>query len=328
VVRYAILVALVSACASFESEEIVLDMRVLAMVGEPPDQIVDVDLTNPPDPIELLDQLVPSRMCALVADPTEARRLQYTLTLCVLDRDERCIEDPKVVLEEGVLEDPDTTPLVDGKPPQLCSDEILPDGNLAGILLTALEDDPLMGLGGVDYGVALRVGAEGGDPALDLFAGKTLRVAPRIPAARTANTNPPETPFTAAKDAVDPQPLPMGRCVDQAAPLEVVPTQRVRLEPVEPADAREVYVVPTIDGMGQQFTESLTYQWLATAGGIDATSGGPRDGATGNPAPLFSDFRAPSAENLTGVTDISIWIVQRDERLGARWYESCIRVVP
>jgi hypothetical protein len=80
--------------------------------------------------------------------------------------------------------------------------------------------------------------------------------------------------------------------------------------------------------VGEQFTESLTYQWLASAGDIDGGSGGPRDPTTGNPAPLFSDFRAPPADELLGPTDISIWVVQRDERLGARWYETCVRVIP
>ncbi|MEO8706401.1 MAG: hypothetical protein ABI867_40600 [Kofleriaceae bacterium] len=326
-VRLAIIAVVLSACATFESEEIVLDMRVLAMVGTPPDQLVEIDLNNPPEPITLLDQLEEATMCALVADPTAEQRLHYTFTLCVLDRDERCLEDSKVLLKEAVSEDPDTAPMVDGTPPQMCV-TVPVDGNLAGVVLQALEGDVLGGLAGVDYGVALTVGAEGGDPALDLFAGKTLRVVPNIPVTRTANQNPPETPFTGAKDGVDPQPLPMGRCVDQVAPLELVPTQRVRLEPVEPEGAREVYIAPTIDGVGEQFTESLTYQWLANAGGIDGGSGGPRDPTTGNPAPLFSDFRAPPADELFGPTDISIWIVQRDERLGSRWYETCVRVIP
>jgi hypothetical protein len=25
---------------------------------------------------------------------------------------------------------------------------------------------------------------------------------------------------------------------------------------------------------------------------------------------------------------VSLWIIQRDERLGVHWYESCIRVTP
>ena len=38
-----------------------------------------------------------------------------------------------------------------------------------------------------------------------------------------------------------------------------------------------------------------------------------------------------SAEDLadpTQPTDVALWVVQRDERLGAHWYESCVRVVP
>lgn len=311
-------------CASFESEQIVIDMRVLAMAATVPDQLVVVDLENPPQPLDLLEQLVPTTMCALVADPAEDRRLRYEMTLCVLDFDERCREDePAVKIAEGVVEDPD----VAQPAPAMCG-TIEPDGNLAGVALAALERDDLGGLAGVDYGVALRVGAEGAPPEDDLLAGKTLRITPKIPASRTANTNPTVMHFDAAKDGVDPQPMPMGRCVDQVAPLELVPTQRVRITPVEPAEARETYVVPTLDGEERTFTESLTYQWLAGAGSINGGSGGPRDPTTGNPAPLFSDFRAPPADELDGVTDIPIWIVQRDERLGAAWYETCVRVRP
>jgi len=321
--KHVALLVCASACASFENEDIVIDMRVLAMAATVPDQVVEVDLENPPQPLDLLDQLVATRMCALVADPTFDRRLRYSLTLCVLNNDERCRETPQVVLADGLLDDPDITVPA----PELCA-TIEPDGNLAGVVLKALEGDVLSGLGGVDYGVSLRVGGEGDDPDLALLAGKTLRVVPRIPDERRANTNPYLLFFDAAKDGLDPMPLPMGRCVDQTAPLELVPTQRVRLTPIEPPDAREPYVVPTIDGQQQMFTESLTYQWLAAAGSYSSGStGGPRD-FTGNPAPLFSDFRAPRAEDLTGVTDIPIWIVQRDERLGAAWYESCIRVRP
>jgi hypothetical protein len=323
-VRRLVLLTGLAACASFESEEIVIDMRVLAMSATVPDQILDVDLQDPPELLELLDQLVPTTVCSLVADPTVDQRLRYSLTLCSTNEDQRCIDTPHVLLAEGVIEDPDTAIPA----PALCA-TINPDGNLAGILLEVLEeDDVLNGLGGLDYGVALRVGGESADRDDDLFAAKTLRVAPRIPATRTANANPPETPFTAALDGVNPQPLPMGRCVDQTAPLVLVPTQRARLEPVEPAGAREDYVLPTLDGQGERFTESLTYQWLAASGSLSAWStGGPRNAATGDPAPLFSDFRAPAAEDLTGTTDIPLWIVQRDERLGSRAYETCIRVV-
>lgn len=314
-----------AACASFEDPDVVLDLRVLAMRASVPDQVIDVDLADPagpPDPIELLGQLVPSEMCALVADPAHERRIRWSMTLCVLNSDQLCSSEARRVLASGIAEDPELA-----RPaPRLCA-TIVPDGNLLGVLLEALEDDALAGLGGIDYGVSLAVGAEGDDPALDQLAGKRMRVAPRIPAARSANNNPTLRRIAATIEGRDVL-LPEGRCVDQDAPAELRPGQTMRLTPLEPEGVREVYVVPRLDGEQQTFTETLTYQWLASAGGFSSGStGGPRDVA-GNPAPLFTDYRAPAARDLTGPTDVQIWTVQRDERLGATWYESCVRVVP
>jgi hypothetical protein len=296
------------------------------MAADIPDQVVEIDVSmGEPMAIDLLDQLVPATMCALVADPTFDRRLRYTMTLCARC-DEGCCEDsPTKLVAEGTIDDPDTAIPA----PQLCG-TVQPDGNLLGVVLPILEDDIFRGIGGVYYGVVLTVGGETEDPALDQIGGKSLRINPKIPAEVTANINPTIDHFDAAVDGVDPLPLPMGRCVEQTEPLTLVPTQRVRITPIEPEDgsARELYVVPTLDGMSEMFTESLTYQWFAAAGSFSSGStGGPRD-FSGNPAPLFTDFRAPRADQLEGVTDIPIWVVQRDERLGAIWYESCIRVVP
>ena len=80
---------LCAACGSFEDEDIVIDTRVLAMAATVPDQVIDVDLENPQSDTALLEQLVSTRMCALVADPAE-RRLRWSMTLCTLDTDERC----------------------------------------------------------------------------------------------------------------------------------------------------------------------------------------------------------------------------------------------
>ncbi|MBA2538665.1 MAG: hypothetical protein H0V17_03445 [Deltaproteobacteria bacterium] len=323
------LITFVAACASFESPDIVIDTRVLAMSATVPDQVIDIDLSmGQPQPADLLDQMVPSTMCALVADPTFDRRLRFSMTLCQRCDEGCCEGGARVALTEGFIEDPD----IAIPAPEMCA-TVEPDGNLLGIVLQILEADTFMGLGGIDYGVVLQVGGEGEDPALDQIAGKTLRLNPRIPAEVTANANPSldrfdAAPYTEDSRTMDPFPLPMGRCVDQIAPLELVPTQRVRITPVETEGTRETYVVPTIDGEGQTFTESPTYQWLAVAGSYSSGStGGPRD-FSGNPAPLFSEFRAPRAEDLDGPTDIPLWIIQRDERLGATWYETCIRVVP
>jgi hypothetical protein len=311
-------------CGSFENEDIVIDTRVIAMAASVPDQIVDIDFENPPQPVELLAQLVPSEMCALVADPGRARRLRWSMTLCVLDNDQRCDSDVMLRLASGLADDPDTAVPA----PRMCA-TVMPDGNLLGVLLEALEGDTLQGLGGIDYGISLKVGGEDEDPANDQLAGKRLRVAPRIPAERSANQNPTLRHLEGAIDGgASGIVMPLGRCVDQTAPIELRVGQTLRLTPVEADGAREVYVVPRLDGMQQSFTESLTYQWLASTGSFTSGStGGPRDIA-GNPAPLFTDYRAPKAKDLTGPTDVALWVVQRDERLGAAWYESCVRVVP
>jgi len=314
--------ALAAACDSFQDPNVVVDLRILAMTASPPDQVLDVDLTQPPMAADLLARLVPTEVCALVADPALDRRLVWSMAICSGTFGGRCDVEDEVLIGSGTLDDPDTTV----PEPRMCV-TIQPDARLLGVLLQWLQDDSLHGLGGVDYSVQLRVGGEDGDRNLDQYASKTVRVAPRIPMARAANANP-TAQFEAALEDQTGAPLVLRRCVDDPSPLTVAPRTKLRLTPIEPDGAREVYVVPTLDGKSQTFTESLTYQWTASAGGFSSGStGGPRD-VSGNPAPLFTDFTAPPPEDLEGPTDIVLWIVQRDERLGETWYEACIRVVP
>jgi hypothetical protein len=311
-------------CGSFADPNVVLDLRVLAMSSEPPDQVIDVDLSQPVTPASVLSQLVPTEVCTLMADPGLDRRLLYTLTLCPTSGDDRCDDDrPKVTLGTGLVDDPDTAV----PEPRLCV-TIQPDANLVSVLLDVLDGDTLRGLGGVYYAVQLRIGGEDGDRDLDQYASKALRVSPRIPSSLTANTNPTIDHIDVTIDDGPAVALPLGRCAENLAPMEIAPGRKIRLTPVEPAGSREVYTVPTLDGKSQTFTESLTYQWIAGAGGFSSGStGGPHD-LSGNPAPLFTDYRAPRIEDLEGPTNISLWIIQRDERLGVRWYESCLHVAP
>jgi hypothetical protein len=311
-----------AACGSFEDPNIVIDLRVLAISASPPDQVIDIDLTAPPSPEALLAQLVPTEVCALVADPGLDRRLAWSLTVCKYD-DARCDpEFPEIALASGLIDDPDRVPT-----PSLCA-TVEPTVELLVLLSQIVEDDTLRGLGGIDYAVLLRIGGEDADRALDQYATKRLRVAARIPATRAANANPAIERIDAAIDDAPAVPLVLGRCLENPTPYELSPDTKVRLRPIEPATAREVYAVPTLDGSSQTFTESLTYQWIASAGGFSSGStGGPRD-VSGNLAPLHSDYRSPPADELVGPTDVTLWIIQRDERLGVHWYEACVRVVP
>lgn len=311
-----------TACGSFQDPDIVVDIRVIAMEADTPEQVVTVDLANPPSAADLLAQVKPATMCALVADPYNTRRLAWSMTICPLSGDERCNDgDPQAVVGSGFEDDPDLT-----RPaPTMCA-TVSPDGNLLAVVESTLADDQLHGLDGIDYEISLRVGGEGGDPALDLFASKSLRLAPSLPAGRVANTNPSLIDLDAAVNDLGPVPMQLGRCVDQPAPLVVAPGDSIRFTPVETPGSRETYSVLTVDGKTATFTESLTYGWSATYGGFSSGfTGGPTD-AFGNPADLFTDWNAPTADDLTGPTDVELWVVQRDERLGAHWYQTCVRV--
>jgi hypothetical protein len=320
-------------CGTFQDPDVVIDFRVLAMSASVPEQVVDIDVNNPAPPTNLLDQLVPNEVCVLMSDQNFDRRLRYTMAVCPLDNDLHCSSTaPKSVIgssdTDGLWPDPDLDDPATGQPPRFCA-TVPVDGNLVGVLLDALDADQYHGVGGVYYGVSLQVGGEDADPDLDLIAAKNLRVQPRIPPDLQANNNPylSGVDVRLSEDDVFVT-LPLQRCIDQPAPIEIKPGQKVRFAPIEPDGVRETYVVPTLDGMERQFTESLTYQWLASAGGFSAGStGGPRD-PFGTPAPLFTDWTAPAATDLEGPTDVSFWFIQRDERLGLAWYEACLRVVP
>ena len=324
-IRLAAVLAIATGCTTFPDEDIVVDLRVLAISAAPPEQVVVVDLSAPPNPAQLLEQLVKTDVCALITDPAQDRRVRYTYTLCVYGDSARCDPDlPMTQLASGTIEDPDTAPVAQTK---ICA-TIEPTGNLLGVLTESLKSDPFAGLGGIDYLVALTVGGEDADRSLDEHAAKTLRVAPKIPDSRQANKNPTLDGIDASIGDGEPRRLLTGRCADQAEPLEIAANARVKLMPIEATTAREAYVVPTIDGRSMMFTESLTYQWLATAGGFSqGSTGGTRDFA-GNFPDLFTEYRAPNAGDLDGPTDVQLWIVQRDERYGATWYEACVRVVP
>ena len=314
----------IAGCGKFQDPNIVIDLRVLAMTGQPPTQLVDVDLSQPLDPIALLMQLKPTQVCALVADPDFDRQLLWSMTVCPTTTDDRCADgDPQYVAGQGLLADPDLTI----PEPAMCA-TVNVDVKLAGVLANVYENDSLHGLGGIDYAVQLRVGGETADRTLDQYATKTVEIVPNIPATATANTNPSIDHIDASIAGATAVPLPLGRCVDNPEPLAIPAGVKVRLTPVEPPGAREVYTVPTLDGGSETFTESLTYQWVATEGSISkGSTGGPLQ-LTGQPPPLFTDYTAPPATDLMGPTDVSLWIIQRDERLGAHWYEACLRVTP
>ncbi|HEX4451974.1 MAG TPA: hypothetical protein VH143_13945 [Kofleriaceae bacterium] len=329
--RRAWLVVFVAACANFQDPDIVVDLRVLSIVAEPANQVVDISASS--QPADILAQLVPTTVCALTSDPSFDGGLDWTMTMCNVAINDRCTDgtndgsaiSPQIFIGSGTIADPDTT----SPEPQLCG-TIQPNDDLASVLLNSIENDPLMGLGGVDYAVLLEVGDVGSDRSNDQFAAKNLQVIPRIPPTVTQNHNPTISGMTAAVDGSDAEMLPLGRCADLAAtnttPLIVNTDDVVRFTPLEPPGIHEVYVVPTIDGGSQMFTEAISYQWNAGSGSFSSDStGGPVD-VFGNTPPLYTDWTAP--DSISDVTDVPLFLIQRDDRLGEAWFEACIRVMP
>ncbi len=317
---YAVLaLALVACDPGFENPTEVIDLRPLAMVVEPPEQVLDLDPQNLPTPEQLLAMLQPSTVCGLVGDPLE-REVSWKMTLCVEDRDVRCDESrPRVLLGSGVMPDPERAL----PRPQMCA-RVEPNLPLLLVLQSAIEADPLAGFSGIDLLVSWELEAEG-QPTL--YAGKRLRYAARVPVERTANHNPTLTELR-VRQGQEERPLALGRCADQAAPLTVRAGERVELVPIEPDGLRETYVLPTFEGAVRQFTETIEYQWYTSSGTFASLgSGGKRD-AFGNLPGVDNTFRAKPAKDLPEPVDAEVWIVQRDERLGEAWYQSCIRVTP
>lgn len=318
-------------CATFEDPTIVLDLRVIGMTAEPPEQVIELDLSKPPRPDELIAQLDPTYVCAYLADPAERRALWWSMTACLLDLDSRCDPArPQVFLGEGVLGDPEQTP-EGGRACSLIEYDADPAAWIA-MLGSAIEGDPTRGLGGVDYAVELRVGEELASRALDLFGVKQARISARIPDTRVANHNPTLADLQLSRASGFSSSAPRRRCADPSGDpvFSVRSGEVITLYPLEPEEGidppvREEFIVPTLDGGFEKYTEVLTYQWLGGGGTVvDPLTGGPPD-VFGNQTLLGTDWIAPTVGQATL---IPIWVIQRDERFGGSVRETCIRVLP
>ncbi len=318
------LAAVCAACTDFEDPEKVVDMRIIGVRAEPPEIVVPYDPDNPTavDPAAL----APVEVCALVADPSEDRGLHYSMAMCRPTGSGRCNDvEPTFVLGGGQVEDPETA----SEPVSMCV-TIEPNADLLLVVEDAIDADSLLGFGGIQVQVELRVSPDGGGE--ELFAFKRVRYSPQLPAERVANTNPTASALVGLRGPGDERgrdfPLPLGRC-GEIEPFLVLPDERLQILPEEPPGVREEYLVPTFEGGSRRFTENLTYQWHATEGDWSPfTSGGTIDVA-GNEPPLDSIWRAPEDPEVVGDgLDVRMWIVQRDERGGQAWYESCARVLP
>jgi hypothetical protein len=319
-----LLVAAGAACTDFEDPAVVVDTRIIGMRAEPPEIVVPFDPENPTsvDPADL----VPIEVCALVADPVEERGISYTMSLCRPTGDGICDDDVDLAVElgSGHVEDPETS----AEAVRMC-ETIAPGPDLLLVLEDAVSADDLAGFGGIQVQVELRVKPDGGEEQIGF---KRVRYSPQLPADRVANTNPSADAIVGLRRASGTRGLdfamPLGRC-GEVEPFEALAGERVQFLPIETTGVREEYVVPTFDGGTRRLVENISYQWLSTAGDWAPFNSGGTIDVAGNEPPLDSIWRAPDDPDEVGDgLDVNVWIVQRDERGGQAWFESCARVLP
>jgi hypothetical protein len=306
--------------AGFEDKAIVIDLRVLGAVAEPPELVLDFD---PEDLGALAIQLEqnPVTVTALVADPGAARGLEWDMSVCAPTSSLRCDEpeDTVVTIASGSVPDPESAGPV-AMMPSAAMVVPLP------VLEESLTADSLAGFGGVAVQVQIRVWPEGAaaSGAETVYAAKRVVVAPRVPAERVANSNP---WILDLHSTTDPQSTPdqlvlPGACgVTGTTPAGVSPGGTLRLLPIEPVEVRETYVLPTFDGDVRTITEYMRYAWFATAGSFDRGDSGGATDAFGNVPTLDVVWTAPDEPG-----EVRLWLVQRDERGGASWRDYCILV--
>lgn len=314
-----VLAAWSAACGDFESPDTVIDMRVLGMTIEPPEVVVDANL----DEVSLAD--IPDiRICALVADPADSRPLSYSMRACPPQSDLRCRESRAIAdIVTAQIEDPEEA----GAPVSMCG-TLEPTGDLLLVVMESVSLDDLAGFGGVGVQIELRVDA----PGATEFASKEMRFSPRVPHERVPNTNPTLDGLVGLREANGQRnrdfEVPIGRCAD-IEPFTALAGEKISLLPAEPDGVREDYVVPTFDGASRGFTENLTYSWFATEGSWRTLRTGGRRDLAGNEPRIDGGWTAPRKPDVVGDgIDVPFWIVQRDERGGLAWYETCARVIP
>src|SRR5262249_18781507 len=104
--RLSFLLALAAGCGKFEDPAIVIDLRTLAMVAEPPEQLIPFTPTMPPNPADI--HLAPIQICALVADPGAQRMLDFEMDACPPTNDDRCDPaQPIALVGGGTIDDPE-----------------------------------------------------------------------------------------------------------------------------------------------------------------------------------------------------------------------------
>lgn len=347
---------LLCACTpDFDNETTIKDLRALGASAEPPEFLIDAGPTSMkpelcPDQATLQALFTEAMMSVppslptmtlrpLLVDPQGAGRpVHYRAVACVSPTggvDEQGgggnMMPGGVRQTIGRGECPDGAPvLAEGDaapaPGSLMPKIEIPLPLTPNLLVAALGQDPL----GLIYGLALTVEVTATAGQEGVILRKRVLISPRLTADQVPNQNPIIPALSYRKTEDDPL-IPY----DPAQPPVVKLGEKLRLEPAP----GEKQTYPTRIGdrhtgcvHTQTVTEAHRFAFYATAGDFSPDTTTTEPPVFRDPGPdvhrLESVYHAPK-ELAPGQSDVvHVWIVTRDERVGASFVEVMLKLVP
>jgi len=279
----AALLSCFTACTpSFESVSEVRDLRVLAISAEPPEAFVDQST--------LTVQTVHVRV--LVADPAPRAGVDATAALC-FPSDNRLCGDQKLDL-----------PAQHGNVGELAFD-VKASPTLSVLIVSALQDDKLKGLGGIRVQFSTRVAD--GDPRGPIDASKTLLYSSVPP--EKANHSPRIAMLQILRANGSTEQLLEGQS------LNLDRFEEVGLRPVLGAgqEGAESYTTTDLSGHSVDLTEQPAYSFFTTLGAEYDRDTATEPVSTQSPGFGLTRFRSLKGGNG------QLWVVVRDGRGGENW---------
>jgi hypothetical protein len=350
------------ACTNFQDPTTVVDLRMLAVVVQPSEIILDADLSNPSTPVVDPANNPSVMVTPLIVDPRgNGRDVTYTISAC--PNDPFAPAPPgggqgggafpsggaRTTVGSALCDENSPTTWLLTPNPINARDPFQVQPTVDQLTVAFMKDifpDQYSNLhGGFDLGMPLTLDIKVDAGGEEIRAVKrVLYWGQRIDAMQMPNQNPTIDAvdlFYARDDAtfdpVDvPQPIPHDPGAD--FDFDVKPgVSSIWIRPAKGnAESFETTVLDPDTHQAVPFTvprETLRYRFFATAGTFSppTTSSEPETGfvATG-PIHIESEYQLPAASQLAvdsaGHAVVAIWIVVRDDRGGESWQQRNLRL--
>jgi hypothetical protein len=336
--RAASLVAVALACTpQFDHATTIKDMRLLAVVAEPPEILVDLVLPPEAPPSTALEMLIPEPLPSFVLEPlvvdprAEGRLYEYRVLACgnqplTLDRGrdrgpgnvQDTIAQAPCPAEALVVAEGTVVGTADGRVP--LSATFTPT---VPFLLEALRADPLGAVMGLPITVAFTIRAE----EEQVVAIKRVIFSPRLSPEHLPNSNP-RIDAVFYRNERSEVPVPWDEADLPQVPLGGKLRVSASRAEAEPYEARGYSRTERQITVYQVAKETLRYSFYATQGTFSPAN------VSSEPLPIFNDpvtdlestYQAPRTLEPGERREVDVFVVVRDERGGASFVRTRLRL--